>query len=160
MPRTNALVPSMGSNTKYGGSVLDASVLTIAGSVARSHGERVEGFVVDADALRQGVHRGGAVAAVALHRGGDGGGRGVVHDADGVVLLADDDGVVSERFAQRLGDESLAREIRDGDRGVVVLCMRPDVRPDVEEEVARARDGVDGSRERRVGDEGCRRRRG
>ena len=92
--------------------------------------------------------------------GGDGGGRGVVHDADGVVLLADDDGVVSERFAQRLGDESLAREIRDGDRGVVVLCMCPDVRPEVEEEVARARDGVDGSRERRVGDEGCRRRRG
>jgi hypothetical protein len=97
---------------------------------------------------------------VALHRGGDGGGRGVVHDADGVVLLADDDGVVSERFAKRLGDESLAREIRDGDRGVVVLCMSPDVRPEVEEEVARARDGVDGSRERRVGDEGCRRRRG
>ena len=136
--------------------------MTIAGSVARSHGERVEGFVVDADALRQGVHRGGAVAAVALHRGGDGGGRGVVHDADGVVLLADYDCVVSERCAKRLGDESLAREVRDGDRGVVVLCMRPDVSviPEVEEEVARARDGVDGSRERRVGDEGCRRRRG
>mmetsp|Transcript_5857 Transcript_5857/g.27090 ORF Transcript_5857/g.27090 Transcript_5857/m.27090 type:complete len:383 (+) Transcript_5857:2905-4053(+) len=89
-----------------------------------SHVERVEGFVVDADAPRERLHRGGAVASVSFHRFGDRPRRRPVRDADRVVFLADDRDVVSQRLAQRLRDERLARQIRDRHGRAVRLGVR------------------------------------